>query len=166
MSEQECFLSVNKHLFFASGAKQPCSVPLCGTPLKASERKQNSAWRSRAPHVYIQIWDKYSSPSSPAPSWTSLLVKLFPVSSEELQTGTVSLSWQLLPPRFPLQDPLERAVEVEVSISDGLVAQGESGWPCNLHGEALAKEYGPCVYIVCCCILWASASLYGRTVLL
>lgn len=65
MSEQECFLSVNKHLFFASGAKQPCSVPLCGTPLKASERKQNSAWRSRAPHVYIQIWDKYMLPFFP-----------------------------------------------------------------------------------------------------
>lgn len=66
MSEQECFLSVNKHLFFASGAKQPCcSVPLYGTPLKASERKQNSAWQSTAPHVYIQIWDKYMLPFFP-----------------------------------------------------------------------------------------------------
>lgn len=41
MSEQEYFLLVNKHLFFAWSAKQPCcSVLPCGTPQWALQRRQ------------------------------------------------------------------------------------------------------------------------------
>lgn len=61
MSEQEYFLSVNKHLLFARGAKQPsCSVPPCEHLCELCKGdKKTSTWLSSAPCVYTESWNMF-----------------------------------------------------------------------------------------------------------